>query len=54
MQLLSPLQVSRDSGAGACEKTCPPCIAARLERAEALHSLLQLRWLVHGSGLAGI
>jgi hypothetical protein len=38
MQLLSPLEVSRDSGAGACEKTCPPCIAACLERAEALHS----------------
>jgi hypothetical protein len=37
MQLLSPLEVSRDSGAGACEKTCPPCIAACLERAEALY-----------------
>ena len=39
MLLLSPLEVLRDSGAGAREKTCPPCIAARRERAEALHSL---------------
>ena len=52
MQLLSPLQVSRDSGAGACAKTCPPCIAVRLERAEALHS--PSLFGVHGSWFAGI
>jgi hypothetical protein len=36
IHLLSPLHILRDSGAEACDKTCPKCLAARQEHAEVL------------------